>query len=338
MESQLPPQPTPEAPVAVAPVPEASAAPVISPLRAEVANSQGITGFTSGMEGGQGDGTGAIEVASPVENEVNKYMAIAKEALSLPIGPDREAKMLEFMGKIEEAKTNGKMEVSIIGEGRDRAVILQKPEIVVVAEPASLSDPGEKPQRFGDMTTISERYLAANRKGFTGFAVITDQSVKIDPSAEAFSAGGAYDKEIFEREFGTWLKDCQSYVRRASFGVQGKVSDLIKMKNYPDKPDSKDYKLWDQKGREDYDRAYEAYRQSDSIRPDGMWAGFIQADDRLMDMRVTRAPGYERPWFDGIQQNPTHFNVGKSETVEAVLKANIKGPKPQQPVVSRPAS
>lgn len=350
----------PKTPVTPAPeVPAVSA--TIAPQTETVAPQVNSVGFKSGMEGGQGDGTAATTKS---ENElaraVDGYMTVVKEALSLPEGdPGREAKMLAFMDRIEKAKQAGEVDISVLGEGRDRAVILQKPAETVVVEPAGLgvkSDHGSdfsggrpmRPQRFGDMTTRSERYLVANRKGFTGFEVITEQRVSIDENAEAFSAQGDFPgsdlwdkrsspdpkvgKEMFERQYGAWLlKDCPAFVGRAASNIQGKVYKLMSMKNYQDHPNERDYSLMSREGRADYDRALEAWRQSDSIRPDGQWAGFIQADDTYMDTPVTRTPGYNRPWFD-IRQDPTYFKVGKPETVERVLKANMKSVDTQQQI------
>lgn len=349
MEGQLPSPEPPKDPAAS----EVPPTPVVSQPLSEVVGAQGNTSFTSGMAGGEGNGTAATKKSESIVNaEVDTYMGLVREALSLSESdPAREAKMLEFMGKIEEAKANGEMEASVIGEGRDRAVILQRPAEVVVVEPACLGfdTSGGKPQRlerFGDMQTRSERYIVANRGGFTGLAVTMDQSVQIDPNAEMFSvegsnfSGGQYGVDRFQRQFGKWLKDCEGYVKRGASNARERVNSLMAMKDYQQSPNIRQYpEKWmtdgKPQGRPGYEEAQHAWVDSDTIRADGMWAGFIQVTDGFMDTPVTRTPGNNRPWFD-VRQTPVPFRVEKPETVEAVLKANIIEPKPKQPVVSQP--
>ncbi len=324
METGLPPNITPEPPKdSVVPIPA-------TPL------NQGNPDFTSGIAGGEGNGTAATnksEVVPPVDVEVSKYMAVVKEVLSLAEGdPNREAKLLELMSKIEAAKANGEMEASVIGEGKDRAVIFTNPGESLITEPAHIPMMVEERigLRVGDMVTVRDEYLALNRKGFTGLALTKDQQLRIDPDAEMFTAegsnysGGQYGVDHFQRQFGRWLGDCQRDAKQNGLKGEGRVQALMQRKEYQTQPDVNP----DPKNIQNYRQAGQDWQDSDYVRPDGLWAGFIDKNENDMDTPSIRSP--RGRWFDVGGSGYTPFTVEKAETVERVLEKNVRKEKPTQ--------
>lgn len=263
------------------------------------------------------------ESSPPKDPRVEKLMHTVSESLALPQDdPKREELQLKLMADIEAARDNGEITAATIGEGHDRAVIFEHPTKVTLTEPAHVTDSGSDKIGFkiGEMTTVRNRYLAVNRKGFVGFDIAGDQTIDIDPNSPAIqdrSRNGGFSIDQFKN----WFNDNKRYVQGLALDGQRTVNQIMELKNYPSSP------YTDEAGHDS-----KISKAAHTVKPDAIWETLLTFDDNSVDQERIRTNGMGGRWFDTFQDGYMSIRVNNPQTVESVLKESIKpsGPVPSQ--------
>jgi len=82
----------------------------------------------------------------------------------------------------------------------------------------------DRGSRGGEMITIADRYITVNRSKVTGIDVISDQMVRLDPTADLFTSPESTFKgeggfQWFQSLFKKWLEeDCRATAK--TYGLE----------------------------------------------------------------------------------------------------------------------